>query len=95
MSQGESGQEQQKHALLTADGSKVIGYLPAGVVVWGGLGKLLDNWLDMNLFTPLGLILGFVLGMFMVVHYCVRQPTSTHESSAETAADSVEAKAVS
>lgn len=61
---------QQRPFSAASDGSKVVGYLPAGVVIWGGLGKLLDHLFGTSFLTPLGLALGFLLGMYLVLHHC-------------------------
>ena len=61
-------------AFSSADGGRIVGYLPAGVILWGGLGKLLDHWTDATFFTPIGLALGLILGTYLVIHRCVRIP---------------------
>ena len=65
---------QLRPIFTTSDGSRIVGYLPAGVVVWGGLGKLFDHWLGTSYLTPCGLVLGSVLAMYLVIHHCVVQP---------------------
>ena len=41
--------------------------LLAGIVVWGGVGMLLDHWLGFaNLFTPIGMILGLGGAIYLV-----------------------------
>ena len=35
--------------------------------VWGGAGWLLDRWLDMRLFFPVGIILGMAAAIYLVV----------------------------
>ena len=74
MDQGSSVDEQSRPAFSSADGHRIVGYLPAGVIFWGGLGKLLDHWTDSTFFTPIGLALGLILGTFLVIHRCVRIP---------------------
>jgi F0F1-type ATP synthase assembly protein I len=74
MDQGSSADEQSRRAFSSADGGRIVGYLPAGVILWGGLGKLLDHWTDSTFFTPIGLALGLVLGTYLVIHRCVRIP---------------------
>lgn len=41
--------------------------LIGGFAVWGGIGWLLDRWLDTRLLTPIGLIVGMALGVYAVV----------------------------
>jgi ATP synthase protein I len=48
------------------DAWSVIGYLLAGLLVYGGLGLLLDRWLGTEFFTLLGLVLGGGLGIYLV-----------------------------
>ncbi|HIV59456.1 MAG TPA: AtpZ/AtpI family protein [Candidatus Stackebrandtia faecavium] len=57
---GSSGAEQ---------GWAVIGYLLAGMLVWGGAGWLLDMWLGIpkHLGTFFGGVLGAAAGMYLVV----------------------------
>jgi F0F1-type ATP synthase assembly protein I len=49
------------------EGWAVITTLIGGFVVWGGLGWLMDRWLDTRLCTPIGVILGMALGIYAVV----------------------------
>lgn len=48
-------------------GWSVMTTLFGGFVVWGGIGRLLDLWLDTRLLTPIGLIVGMALGIYAVV----------------------------
>jgi F0F1-type ATP synthase assembly protein I len=45
----------------------VTGTLLSGMAVWGGVGWLLDRWLDVLLFTPIGIILGVSVAIYVVV----------------------------
>jgi F0F1-type ATP synthase assembly protein I len=45
----------------------VVGTLLSGIVVWGGIGWLLDHWLDTRAFTPIGVLLGAGLSVYLVV----------------------------
>jgi F0F1-type ATP synthase assembly protein I len=49
------------------DGWAVMTTLLGGFLVWGGIGWLLDRWLETKLFTPIGLVVGMVLGIYAVV----------------------------
>jgi len=40
--------------------------LLAGMAIYGGLGWLLDRWLDTSAFFPIGTVLGLVLGGYLV-----------------------------
>lgn len=37
------------------------------MAVWGGVGWLLDRWLDVRLFAPIGIILGMAVAIYVVV----------------------------
>ncbi len=37
------------------------------MAVWGGGGWLLDLWLDMQMFFPVGVVLGMALAIYLVV----------------------------
>jgi len=39
----------------------------SGMAVWGGAGWLLDLWLDIKVFVPVGIILGMAVSIYMVV----------------------------
>ena len=52
----------------------VVSYLLAGILLWGGLGWLIDRWLDLKLFTPLGVLLGVGLSLYLVFTRIDRSP---------------------
>jgi F0F1-type ATP synthase assembly protein I len=39
----------------------------SGMAVWGGAGWLLDRWLDIEVFVPVGIILGMAVSIYVVV----------------------------
>jgi ATP synthase protein I len=48
-------------------GWAVSSYLLSGVVVWGGIGYLIDHLLGTpKVFTAIGMVLGAVLGTYLV-----------------------------
>ena len=50
------------------DAWTIIGLLLGGLLVWGGIGYLLDRWLGFRaLFLPIGLIVGAIGGTWLVV----------------------------
>ncbi len=51
----------------TDQGIRILSYLMSGLLVYGGLGWLLDRWLGTAYWLPIGLILGAVLGMYLVI----------------------------
>jgi len=48
-------------------GYAVIGTMISGMAVWGGVGWLLDQWADMRVFFPVGIILGMTVAIYLVV----------------------------
>jgi F0F1-type ATP synthase assembly protein I len=49
-----------------SDGWAVVGTLFAGVVVWGGIGWLIDLWLDTTFVKAIGVLVGLVAGIYLV-----------------------------
>lgn len=49
-----------------ADASAVLSYLLGGVILYGGLGWLIDLWLDTRGFVALGIVLGAAGGIALV-----------------------------
>lgn len=61
------------------DGWNALSYLISGVVVWGGVGWLLDAWLDTRAFAGLGIVLGAGAGIAMVwLRYSAADPEHDH-----------------
>ena len=48
-------------------GWAVTGTMLSGMAVWGGAGWLLDRWLDIKVFLPVGVILGMAVAIYVVV----------------------------
>ena len=48
-------------------GWAVTGTLISGMVVWGGVGWLLDLWLHIRVLAPVGIILGMAVAIYLVV----------------------------
>ncbi|MDQ7993464.1 MAG: AtpZ/AtpI family protein [Propionicimonas sp.] len=48
-------------------GYRIVSILISGLLVYGGLGWLLDRWLGTSWFMPIGLVLGVALGVYLVV----------------------------
>lgn len=62
---------------VSDQGFVILAYLLAGLLLYGGLGWLLDQWLHTNWFTPIGIILGFVLSMYLIIkRYNLTNPTT-------------------
>lgn len=52
----------------------VVSYLLTGILLWGGIGWLVDRWLDLTLFAPLGVLLGAGLSLYLVFARLDRSP---------------------
>jgi F0F1-type ATP synthase assembly protein I len=50
-----------------AAGFAVLGTLISGMAVWGGVGWLLDRWLDTRAFLPIGVLLGVTCSIYIIV----------------------------
>lgn len=48
-------------------GFRVLSILISGVAFYGGLGWLLDRWLQTSWLLPVGIIAGAVAGVYMVI----------------------------
>ena len=48
------------------DAYAVLGYLLAGLIVYGGLGYLVDRWLETNFFVLIGLLLGGASAIYLI-----------------------------
>jgi F0F1-type ATP synthase assembly protein I len=52
----------------TPDGTRVFSELLAGVLLYGGIGWLIDRfWLGSGWATMIGVLFGLVLGMFVAI----------------------------
>lgn len=49
-----------------AMGSTIIAYLLSGPALFGGLGWLLSQWLGTTFFTPVGILLGMALSLYVI-----------------------------
>lgn len=66
-------------------GYAVIGTLISGMAVWGGVGWLLDQWWDMRVFFPVGIILGMAVAIYLVVaRYGAVPPVPGDQRSGKT-----------
>jgi F0F1-type ATP synthase assembly protein I len=45
----------------------IVTYLVSGVIAWGGLGWLLDRWLDTQVFVPIGALVGFAGAFYLII----------------------------
>ena len=45
----------------------ITGTLLSGIIVWGGVGLLLDRWLETRIFALVGTLLGLGVAIYLVV----------------------------
>lgn len=48
-------------------GWSVMSLLLSGTLTWGGIGWLVDRWVDTKVFTPTGFIVGFFVAVYLVM----------------------------
>ena len=48
-------------------GLRVVSILISGLIFYGGIGWLLDNWLHTRWWLPVGIIVGTVAGGYLVI----------------------------
>ena len=60
----------------------------SGIIVWGGVGWLLDRWLETRVFILVGTILGLTVAIYLIVvkYGAVVQPPAEQRPSRTTAA---------
>lgn len=63
---------------------RVLSYLIAGVVCYGGIGWLLDRWLDTKFLMPIGLVLGAGLGIYIVIRRLAHTEAAAEEKTTTT-----------
>lgn len=51
----------------TDAGFRVLSILIAGLAFYGGLGWLLDSWLQTSWWLPVGIIVGMAAGVYLVI----------------------------
>src|SRR5881275_1139542 len=65
-------------------GWSAIGTMISGMAIWGGAGWLLDRWLGIEVFLPVGVILGMAVSIYMVVVKYGGPPPATGAGKART-----------
>jgi F0F1-type ATP synthase assembly protein I len=48
-------------------GWNITGTMLSGIIVWGGVGYVLDRWLETRIFTLVGTILGLTVAIYLIV----------------------------
>lgn len=49
------------------EGYRIISYLVAGLIFYGGLGWLADAWLNTRFLLPIGIVVGMALSLYIVI----------------------------
>jgi F0F1-type ATP synthase assembly protein I len=64
----------------------ITGTLLSGILVWGGVGVLLDRWLETRVFALVGVILGLGVAIYLVVvkYGAVEPPPGGHRPTRTT-----------
>jgi ATP synthase protein I len=65
------GQDERPHparhdAAADTGAWDIVAYLLSGMLLWGGAGWLLDRWLGLGLFLPIGLLFGTGLALYLI-----------------------------
>lgn len=66
MGQDERPQQSRHSSAADAGAWDIVAYLLSGMLLWGGAGWLLDRWLGVEVFLPVGLLIGTGLALFIV-----------------------------
>lgn len=67
------------------EGWAVLGSLMSGLLLFGGLGWLLDQWWDIRVMAPIGAVVGMALGIYAVVMRHAQRAGTAPETSELTA----------
>ncbi len=69
-------------------GWSITGTMLSGIIVWGGVGWLLDRWLETRFFILVGTILGLTVAIYLIVikYGSVDQPPAVRRPTRTTAA---------
>jgi ATP synthase protein I len=54
------------HRRAEQDAWGAFGLVPAGILVWGGVGALVGAWLDSRVPVAIGLLVGMAAGLYLV-----------------------------
>jgi F0F1-type ATP synthase assembly protein I len=65
----------------------ITGTMLSGIIVWGGVGWLLDRWLETRFFILVGTILGLTVAIYLIVvkYGAVGQPPAERRPTRTTA----------
>jgi ATP synthase protein I len=51
----------------SADAWAIVSYILSGLLVWGGIGWLLDRWLGTTVFVVIGVLVGFAGAFYLII----------------------------
>jgi F0F1-type ATP synthase assembly protein I len=71
----------------TQDPWAAFGYFVAGVLLYGGIGFVLDRWLDTSFLLPVGILFGVLVAMYMVFARYRFRGTSTSDDLSKAQGD--------
>ena len=75
------------------EGWAVLGSLMSGLLLFGGLGWLLDQWWDIRVMAPVGAVIGMALGIYAVVMRHAQRAEATPQTSELTSSARAKADA--
>ena len=64
----------------------ITGTMLSGIIVWGGVGWLLDRWLETRVFILVGTMLGLTVAIYLIVvkYGAVAQPPAERRPTRTT-----------
>ena len=66
MGQDDRPRASRHNSAADAGAWDIVAYLLSGMLLWGGAGWLLDRWLDVRVFLPIGLLFGTGVALYIV-----------------------------
>lgn len=66
--QPEKQPDESDHRSFANAAWSIPSYMLSGMAVYGGLGWLLDRWLNTSALFPIGIILGLAFALYLVYH---------------------------
>ena len=66
------------------------GYLLAGLLLFGGIGVALDRWLGLTAMTPIGIVVGGLLGGYLIYLRFVSTPQHADETDGRTVGETAD-----
>src|SRR4029450_9640305 len=79
--------DEKAHTPSGADmGWNITGTMLSGIIVWGGVGWVLDRWLGTRIFPLVGTILGLTVAIYLIVvkYGSVDQPPAVRQPTRRT-----------